>query len=309
MELDRTMVHWAAFGGVFSSVAIEVLRRTERCLAEYVGVYAVERGRILGQIIALRLPYTFDGGEETISGISAVATRADRARMGVARTLLEEVHRRELEAGLRYAALWTNRSWGAHRLYEQFGYRDVYAPPWVVHARGPAPIRSSDEPSMRPGRRSDLEEIDRLHDRVAEGRLGYVHRPRSFSRGEVRMGMLEPSKNLVVARRHGTLVGYAHLDRNSNRAVCGELVATSTATRKSLVREIVRRSTGVPYCFQHTLVTDDPQLFRGPRLARCEGGWYGMMAAELGRRWKARHAVRQFGTDDRRFLCLIRDRF
>ena len=309
MELDRTLLHWGAFGGVFSSAAIEVLRRTERCLAEYVGVYAVERDRVLGQVVTLRLPYRFDDGEETISGISAVTTRAERGRTGVARTLLEEVHRRELEAGLRYAALWTNRSWGAHRLYERFGYRDVYAPPWAVHGPGPAPVRPAGGLLMRPGRRSDLQEIDRLHDRMADGRLGYVHRPRAFSRGEMRMGMLDPSKNLIVARRHGTLVGYAHLDRNPNRAICGELIATSTAAKRTLVREVVRRSTGVPYSFQHTLVTDDPQMFRGPQFARCQGGWYGMMGAELGRRWTGRQAVRQFGTDDRRFLCLIRDRF
>ena len=309
MDLDRALIHLAAFGGVFTARAVDLLRRRLKSLAEYVGVFAVERGRIVGQVFVHRLPYAFREGAGMISGIAAVGTRPDKGRSGIARRLLTEVHRREHEAGVEYAALWTNRSWGAHALYDQLGYRDVYSSPWVVHAPRATAGRKVRTLEIRPGRTTDLAVIDRFHDRQSAARLGFYRRPRGFSQVEARVGGLDPEKNLIVARRGPALVGYAHLDRYPWRVICGELMGASSEIRRALIHEVIRTAHGLHFVFQHTLVSDTPQLFRAHGYATVPQGWYGMMGAALARKWGTREAIRQFATDYPRLICMAGDRF
>ncbi len=309
LDLDRSLVHLAAFGGTFPRAAVELLRRRTKSFADYVGVFAVERNQVLGQVFVLRIPYAFRDGPDTLSGIAAVGTRPDHGRGGIARTLMMEVHRRERDSGIRYSALWTNRSWGAHGLYEKLGYRDVYSSPWAVHASASRASRRAPPRGVGAGRTSDLEGIDRLHDALAAHRLGYFRRPHGFSLAEVRWGGIDPGSNLLVARRGKDLAGYAQLDRSPRRVICGELVARSESIRRALVAEVGRSARGVPYAFQHTPVTDSPALFRGPNYVAAPLGWYGMMGNALGREWSRREAVAEFATEDPRFICLAADRF
>jgi GNAT superfamily N-acetyltransferase len=309
MEQDRALLHLAAFGGVYPRRTIELWRRRAKTFAEYVGLFAVEGETLLAQTFVHRIPYAFDEGTEVISGLGAVATRPDRGRRGVARSLLAEIHQREREAGVRYSALWTNRSWGAHHLYEKLGYRDVYSSPWVVHGgraiRGAAPRPRE----LRPARLTDLASIDRLHDRAAIGRLGFCQRPTGFSRTATLSGWLDPGKDLLVAGANRDLVGYAHLDRTAQRLVCGELVASLTPVRRALVAEVARTARGLPVAFQHTVVTDHPDLFPASEYSTAPQSWYVLMANALGREWRATAAIRRFATDDPKFLCLAGDRF
>jgi GNAT superfamily N-acetyltransferase len=309
MESGRTLLHLAAFGGVFPRRTIELWRRRAKTLADYVGLYAVEGDDLLGQVLVLRIPYVFRDETGVISGIAGVATRPDQGRAGIARSLLTEVHRRERAAGIRYSALWTNRSWGAHALYEELGYRDVYSSPWVVHGgktiRGPVPRRRG----VRPARPADLATVDRLHDQAAVGRLGFCRRPPGFSHVAALSGWIDPAKNLIVAEANRKLLGYAQVDRNSQRVVCGELVAPSSVVQRTLVEEVRRTASGLPFAFQHTIVTDAPELFRDLGYSIVPRSWYVLMGNALGREWSPQEAIRQFATDDRRFLCLAGDRF
>lgn len=309
MDLDRALIHLSAFGGVFSSRAVSLVRSRLKALADYVGVFAVENGRVLGQIFVQRIPYAFRDGPGRISGIAVVGTRPDRGRHGIARRLLTEVHQREREAGLEFAALWTNRSWGAHTLYERLGYRDVYSSPWVVHGPAGPRRRRARAPGVRPGRRTDLEEIDRLHDRECERRLGFYRRPRGFSATDVLLGSIDPGKNLIVARQGPKLVGYAHIDPSSSRVLCGELVGESSAVRRLLVSEVIRSAGKRHFVFQHTLLGDAPALFRGHGYLSVPTSWYVLMGADLRHDWTRSEAVGRFATDDPRFVCLAGDRF
>jgi predicted N-acetyltransferase YhbS len=309
MEVDRTLLHLAAFGGVFPRRAIGLWRQRARLLADYVGVFAAEDGRVVGQVLVLRFPYAFREGTETISGLAGVATRPDRGRGGIARALIEEVHRRERAAGIRFISLWTNRSWGAHRLYEKLGYQDVYSSPWAVHAGDASKRVRSAGRRVRPGTAKDLSDVERLHAREAEGRLGFCRGEFGYLRTWMRAGDLDPRKELLVAREAGSLVGYAHVERSPSRVVCGEMVASSLAVRRALVDAVRIGAKGTPYAFQHTPVTDAPQLFQAPPYSRSTSAWLGFMGCTLGRRWRKPDAVRQFVTDDPRFLCLAGDRF
>ncbi len=307
LETDRFLLQLASFGGAIPRRSIDIWCRRTKSTAEYVAVFAEERGRLLGQTYVLRVPYTFADGPEVVSGIAAVGTRPDRGRSGVARAILREVHRREREAGIRYATLWTNRSWGAHNLYEELGYRDVYAFPWVAHA--PSTRVRRRPAGVRPARRSDLDPIERLHARAATGRLGFLREPNGYLTVALATRELDPSKEYLVRQRGGRLEGYALVDSNPYRTVCGELVATSRSARRALVTEVERRAKGTAFAFQHTPVRDAPELFRGPEYTGVGGGWYVLMANALGRTWSAPAAVDRFGTRDPRFLCMAGDRF
>jgi GNAT superfamily N-acetyltransferase len=307
MEVDRTLIHLTSFGGAFPRQSIEVWRRRMKSFADYVGIFAVERGRLLGQTIVQRIPYTFSAGKEVVSGIAAVGTRPDRRRSGVARAILTEIHQREKDAGIRFSTLWTNRSWGAHALYEKLGYRDVYSAPWAVHA--PLGRRLPKSRGVRSARRSELTNLERLHAQQAQGRLGFLREPNGYLRAAVEAHELDPSKDLIVVRSDGQVRGYAVLESTSHRVICGELVADSRTIRKRLVSEIERRAGSRPFAFQHTPVTDAPELFRGSGFSTVPCGWYVYMASALGRTWTPRAAISQFATTDRRFLCMSWDRF
>jgi len=307
MEMDRTLIHLASFGGAFPRRSVDLWRRRTRLLAEYVGVFAVERGRLIGQTFVLRIPYTFPGGTEVVSAIAAVGTRPDRGRAGVARSILTDIHRREHEAGVRFSTLWTNRSWGAHGLYEKLGYRDVYSSPWAVHAPSPRPPKR--HPGIRPARANDLPAIEQLHSRAAQGRLGFLRKEPGYLATAAAAGELDPAKELVVVRSGSRVSGYAQVDSTPYRTICGEMVATSMAARRALMGEVERRARKTPYAFQHTPVTDDLSLFRSGGFTLVNTTWYGFMANALGRSWSAPSARSQFATTDPRFLCMAGDRF
>jgi len=305
MERSRQLVNISAFGTIFSRERIADMRR-RKAVADYVGVCAVERGEVLGHVAVELIPYDFPDGPETISGIATVGTRPDVGRSGIAGKLLREAHARERAEGRRFSALWTNRSWGAHALYEKLGYRDVYSSPWALHG---TPRRPSHAPGVRPARRSELDALDRLHDAWAAGRIGYCRRHPGSLSSAVRFHYVDPATDLLVYRHRGTLAGYAQLERSPRRVICGELVACTSRAASSLVAGVAGVSGGLPYAFQHTVVIDQPKLFRPPEYLWGKTSWYGMMAADLGGEWSRPQAEVHFGTRDPRFLCLSGDRF
>lgn len=305
-DRSRALVNMAAFGNVYDRHHVETYRRRLRCFSDYVGVFAVDGDEVLGQVFVLRLPYQFSDGPGQISAVATVGTRPDASRTGIAETLLHEVHRREREAGLRYAALWTNRSWGAHHLYEKLGYRDVYSPPWVVRL---PPSRRPPKPPVRFATPADLHGIQRLHRQLAGERLGHRERPLGWLQVDAQLGHVDPSTDLLVRFQGNELLGYAHLDRNGRRIICGELVATSAKVKRELVAGVAWVAQSLPWAFQHTLVTDEPSMLRGRAAVYGRIGWYAMMGCDLSRAWTVRQAEDEFGTRDSRFICLAGDRF
>jgi predicted N-acetyltransferase YhbS len=309
MQQDRALLHLSAFGGTWSARVIDLFRGIPEGLADYVGVFAAEGGRLYGQVLVFRIPYAFPEGPGILSGIAAVATHPDRSRSGIARTLLEEVHRRERAAGIERVSLWTNRSWGAHTLYERLGYRDIYSSPWIVRLPGGVRVSDRSPPGVRPARPSDLDEIDRLHDRLVGGRPGFYRRAQGATRREVRAGTLDPGKNLLVLWERGELVGYAHLDRNPYRSICGELIGVSSSVRRALLKEVHRRAGRAPCALQHTWINDPPFAGRWKEPSVSRGGWFVLMGCDLSGPKSATATVRQFGSSDPRFVCLAGDRF
>jgi len=308
LEPGRLLVHLSALGGVANRRSIDLWRRRSDLLADYVGVFAVAGGEVLGQTLVRRLAYRFPDGAETIGAIASVATRSDRARRGVARAILDDVHRREREAGIRFAALWTNPSWGAFRLYETLGYRTVHSLPWGVHVpRGGRRGRLARD--LRPAWPSDLADLEELHDRLAAGRLGFFRRARHALEVLHATHELEPTKELLLARDDGRAVGYAHYQTNPYRVLCGELVATSRAVERRLAAALERHAGELPTVIHGTAVRDAAALWRQRGYRTIPSSWWALMGASLERTWSAKEALATFATADPRFLCQSGDRF
>ncbi|MGA7923521.1 MAG: GNAT family N-acetyltransferase [Thermoplasmata archaeon] len=308
MDLDRVMIALSAFNSALLRRHVELWRQRTTTFADYVGVFAVDGGRVVGQIIVLRIPYTFPHGSETITGIASVATRPDYARSGIAGKILADIHRREVEAGIEHAALWTNRSWGAHRLYERFGYRDIYLSPWAVRMPNP-PAQPRPITGVRAAQSSDIDSIEQLHGQYARGRLGFQPRLQNSLRLSVETEEISLTNNLLVAHLGRRLAGYAFVDVNPWRVVCGELVGSSRAARLSLVRAVERRAASRPVAFRHTVAKGNEPLLRARGYTVLDTTWYALMGARLRGGVSASRTIDEFGTRDRRFLCMSGDQF
>jgi GNAT superfamily N-acetyltransferase len=304
----RALVHMAAFGGFPGRRSVETWRRRSSRITEYVGVFAVDRGEVLGHAYVERFPFAFPHGTETISGIAGVATRLDRARSGVAREILEEIHRRERESGLSYATLWTNRSWGAHRLYEKLGYRDLYAPPFAVRVgagrRGrPSSVR------VRAARLSDVDAIEEAHDRYGARRWGFARRERGTIRLAAVTRELDLKTHVLVAEVDRRVVGYAMVDSSRFRTHCGELVATSAAVRARLIDAVEARAGTGAVAFRDGVVDAMGPFLRRRGYAVAPAGWNGLMGLPYSRTRGRAEVVREFGSGSPKFLCFAGDHF
>ncbi|HTW39913.1 MAG TPA: GNAT family N-acetyltransferase [Thermoplasmata archaeon] len=309
MDTERLLIHAASLGGAVDRRVVRLWQQRSSLYEEYVGVFAVEGGHVVGQTYVKRLPYTFRDGVETVGAVASVGAHPAHARHGIARRLLREVHRREREVGRRYVTLWTNRSWGAHRLYEELGYRDVYPVPWALRLWPGRIPRRRRATGVGPGRTQDLPELDRLHDRLAADRLGFTRRPRRFLETGAAVREFDPVKELLVVRDGGRLRGYAVPQRSGIRSTCGELVADSEPSRRALVSEVERGALGRQVAFMQTPVTDLAGELARRGYTSMNAGWYVYMVTDLRRSWTEREARARFATADARFLCMHADRF
>lgn len=305
-ELTRLLTHTSSFEST-PRQHLQALRR-QGSLAEYGGVFAVEKGEVVGQTLVFRAPYAFPHGSETLGCIAAVTTRPDHGRSGVAQEVLREVHRREREAGEDHVALWTNLSWGAHRLYEKLGYRDIYLIPRASRLVPPGRRRPLGR-YLRPGRKGELDALDELHRETTRERWGFTPRTPHHARTEGRLGYLDPGKDLRVYERGGRIEGYAFRQRRFGRTRCPELIASTSRAREALVDDLERSAPGGLMTFDLSAATDSAVLLRRRGYRFMRGSWYRLLGASLRRPLSSKEAVREFGTSDPRFVCHIGDQF
>ncbi len=311
-DAPRAALQLSAFASFLDGRTVRRYRRHRYLLADYVGLFAVDHGEVVGQTYVLRLPYRTRSGLETISGIAGVTTRRDRSRRGIATAILEEVHRRERAHGSRFALLWTNRGWYAHGLYERLGYRDVYVPPIAVKPAVPAARRPAAAAAgvLRPEGFGHLAELERRYAESEEGSYGFAVRPARFLRMLQEGGHLERDA-LLTYRRRGRRLGYAYatLSGRGQRLTCDELVAPY-GELPGVVRALERRVPGGMLVLWYSPVRRlDRDLRRRGYLVRNAGSWYVMMAKSLGEPAGGRALVRELGTDQAAFACMDGDRF
>jgi GNAT superfamily N-acetyltransferase len=225
-------------------------------LADYGGLAVTEGDRVLAQVTVGRYPLTTPEGTETFTGLADVVTLPDALRRGLCRQLLIELHSRERKDGHHLAMLWTRRSWGAHRLYERLGYRDIYSPPTAVLPPHPSTRRLPPNITVRSARRADSELLESLFERATRGRIGFVPRfPNSF---EARFALRwrTPTDHHLVFQGSRP-VGYFFSGESPRHLAVFEGVVTDRALLSRLVDAMLCYARGRWVAIAHTTLVND----------------------------------------------------
>ena len=236
------------------------LRRMGYPASDYWGVYAVEGDQLLARVESLDLPFTGRAGTETVAGIANVVTRPRGLGRGLARALLREVHRRSEAGGARWSFLWTHRSWGAHRLYESLGYRDVYSPPYAYGRIARARPRGSNAGvRLGVGTARDDAVVGRILRAAARGRFGFLRRPTSHARTRVRLGGRRWDRYRIL-REGSRPVGYAYLaDVHPESLTVTEVAVTAPEHRAAMIAGLSSLARGRWLAFQFTSFAADAE--------------------------------------------------
>jgi GNAT superfamily N-acetyltransferase len=182
------------------------IRHLDQRTFPFFGLYAVEDGTVVGQVLVYRLPGVTIEGPEDMGAVAAVAAHPAFSHRGIAAQLLEEAHARMRSAGLRFSTLATARHRMAHLLYQRAGYEDALA-------FGSAFIRF-DSIQASTGLRAErageerLDIADALYRQLAAGRLGFARRFEPFFSAIVQLGDLEVN-NIWLLLEGDSPVGYA----------------------------------------------------------------------------------------------------
>lgn len=298
---DVLLIHHA-FGSSWDprDLSSERFRRAYPAFADYVGLFACDRGRIAAGLMIRRLPFRTRHGVQIVAGVGHVATQPDQARRGLARSLLVEAHRREREHGTSFALLYTRRSIVAHSLYEEMGYRDLTEFPRatrLIPARTPALVRPW---RWRPAKARDRSAIEQLHARSVDGRYGFTR-----TGGHWRW---EPRDHFVLEEGR-RLRGYAKLERQEGVYGCFEATAGPAKARRKLLKGLEHQASG------HWLVLSEnalreaaPVMGRTP-YAVSESSHFVLMGASLRARMGAKELAHELGTDDPDFAIGDQDFF
>jgi GNAT superfamily N-acetyltransferase len=293
--------------GIMGFRRFDEARRMGYPASDYFAVYAVENGDIVSTVRVLRMSITTRAGVQQAAGIQGVVTRRDMKGRGIARRLLEEVHRRERAAGSEYSLLWTSHGLAAHRLYLSLGYRDVYTPELAFLRREERrPGRKHD--AIRGARRDDIEYVENLHREATRCRLGFTPRPAGVVRSLLHLGFLEAT-SLKVILHSGEAMGYAILQKHQGGQWWSleELVTAPGSSAEEAFSMLEAMAPTGWFVVRNTVVRDldDPLRRRGFQFSSL--AYYSLLALSLKK--NTGDIVDDLGTEDRLFTCQYLDYF
>lgn len=307
--VDVLTMTTAAFGGAWDIKAIELKRQKGGCLSDYFGLYAVEEGTVIGQVVVYRIDYTFpDGQSRKVSGLAGVTTRADKSKRGVARQIIEAVHAREMEAGIQHSLLWTNMSWRAHGLYLDLGYRDILSQPLVYKVMD----RKRKLPhglSLVRAEKKDIPSIVDMHSKSTAGLKGFVHRAPGQLSAWVETGSVD-IHSIYIVRKGAEQVGYIYREKNRSTVRCRELVVKPSCSTGEVLEavESVAPKGGV-VMFRDVPTQATVPFFRERGYDIFPSQWKVLMGTQFGRGMSEQEAIEAFGTASDDFVCQAGDNF
>lgn len=212
--------------------------------APYVTLFAEEAGQLLARVSVYRPGFRTAQGLLPMSGVTDVVTRPEAVGRGLAERLLREAHRRERAAGFPWILLWTQRSWGAHRLYEKLGYRDVFSPPVAVRrigSRARPPAKSAY--STRPARPRDADLLGGLLATATRNRLGFAARyPGSYRMLFDARRRAPEAHHLLLLRNRA--VGFFYAPQNPRQVSVSEAVVIAPDHVEPLLDAMERLARG-----------------------------------------------------------------
>lgn len=308
-EVDPFEIHklsFASFGWAAPESRMRrQIREDPRVLDGY-GRYVVERGRVLAQVVPLKMPVRLTSGVETIGGIAAVCSLPEVWGRGYIRRLMEHVHGLYRGEGIRIAALTTSRNIRGYGVYEKLGYVDLapfYRATKRIRVRPPRPR----DLRMRVPRIGDVPRIQGLFREFARPFYGWTERDPTFLGGEqVWFDRILDRFRLVYSG--GELVGYVRTVPGEED-VTQEYVLRRSSDFRAAVRAVEARTRfGFSNVAPLTAAADLARFRRlgyaivGPTPVRA-------MAIPLAPGLRRKDLPRLFGVPQGRFLLYPTDSF
>lgn len=115
----------ASFGWGMSESEVRMRIRKDPRVLDGFAMYAEEDGRLLAQVIPLRMRVRLTTGPEEVGGLQGVCSHPSVWGKGYARRLMEQVHERFAGMDLRISTLTTSRNIRGYGVYRSLGYVDL----------------------------------------------------------------------------------------------------------------------------------------------------------------------------------------
>lgn len=295
----------AAFGWTLTEREMRRICRRDPRYSFGLPVYAVERGRVLAQVVPMRFPVRLATGVEAVGGLQGVCSHPSVWGRGYAWRLMEHVHAMFREDGLRISTLTTSRNIRGYGVYSRLGYVDL-APFWLGTKAIPAKRRKTPPVRIRKARKTDLPRIHELYRSATRGLLGWTER--SAAELPAAFATFPPVRpRYRVAVRGGRIVGYLRT-RPDSGALMEEVIAARAGDFRAIVAAMEAKVRGAVATANWITCARDAARFRrlGYRLDPLSDT---TMAAPLGRERDARDLPHLFGGTTGRFVQYPTDDF
>lgn len=196
----------ASFGWRETEQNIRILCRSDPRYRASFAVYAVERRKLVAQVVPLRFRVQLTSGVEEVGGLQGVCSHPSVWGRGYVRRLSEYVHNQFRDEGLRISTLTTSRNIRGYRVYPTLGYVDL-APFYVASRKVSETRRRVHGFRLRQAKRTDLSRIHELYLASVRGLCGWTERFPETLPTKVRIDRQRLARYFVAVRR-GTIVGY-----------------------------------------------------------------------------------------------------
>jgi GNAT superfamily N-acetyltransferase len=304
-ETSVQLLDMTAGWGPNGFATLKQIRRLGYPAADYIGLCAIEKGEVISMVRVLRIPFSTTKGRETVSAIQGVVTRRDRSRHGLARRLLNQVHRRERAAGSRIALLWTGHSNMAHNLYNSVGYLDLYTPPLAMR-RIRGQLSKPNGYELRKIKRGDSGVIEGLHAAATLARLGFTPRATHILDWIFKLGFVK-QESLRLILQEGEPVGYLELQKNQGWVQSEELLLRDPSAADDVVTLLESEADGGWLVLRGTSVRDHLGTLRRRRYSFSDYSYFGLLGLSL--EGGGPDSLKALGTADSRFTCQLLDYF
>jgi GNAT superfamily N-acetyltransferase len=192
------------------------IRVLDRRPFQFFALYAVDQGRVLGQVGVFRVPLVTCLDLLEAGAIWAMCVHPAHSRQGIGSTLIREAHRRMRSAALPFSTLGTSRHWVAHPFYCRHGYLDLANFASALAHSQALPAGAGSRLTVRKAVQEDLPAANRLFHQAAAGKTGFSRRQESFMEMMIEVGDILSLDQLRMISRGQDLVGYAAVRQSAD---------------------------------------------------------------------------------------------
>ncbi|MCK5290793.1 MAG: GNAT family N-acetyltransferase [Thermoplasmata archaeon] len=269
-------------------------------------LYAVDKGKIVSQVVGLRIPTKTTDGEELSLGVAGVASHPSHKRRGFSTILMKELHDRSADEGMRLSFLLTRSSFVAYPLYVKLGYRDAVDVP-----RCTKPLIRRKKPKesiLRKFRKKDVRDLDKVFERFSRDLYGHVLRQKNYFDWRLKISDSLKAMIYIVETKDG-VGGYIVKRQLGADIFVQEMVVTAKKNMDRMFREIECGDKGdyitvlplggrkqIDYVGSRGYMTD-------------EHSWEKVMVAPLKKSLAYKEISRMYGLKDGKFCLLGLDEF